>query len=78
MKCCFQVENERCDIMTIYEANSKLIKIGNAMIEEYGLKYYIVPRTTSEEINMKQYKQPYDDVESAYVSALRLSPNWNM
>lgn len=64
--------------MTIYEANSNLIKVGNAMIEEHGLKYYIVPRTTSEESNMEQYKQPYDDVESAYESALRLPKNWNM
>lgn len=29
--------NVRCDMMTIFEANSKLIEIGNVMIEEHGL-----------------------------------------
>lgn len=64
--------------MTIYEANSKLIKIGNAMIEEYGLKYYIVSRTTSEEPNIKQYKQPYDSVETAYEVAIQLPSNFGI
>lgn len=64
--------------MTIFEANSKLIKIGNAMIEEYGLQYYIVPRTTIKELNIERYKQPYDNVETAYDIALQLTPNFGM
>ncbi len=64
--------------MTIFEANSNLIKIGNAMIVEHELKYYIVPRTTIKEPNLDQYKQPYDDVKSAYDSALQLPKNWRI
>lgn len=64
--------------MTIYEANSKLIKSGNVMIEEHDLKYYIIPRTTSEEPNIKQYKQPYDNVETAYEVTVQLPSNFGM
>ncbi len=69
-------EKERCTVMTIYEANGRLIKVGNAIIEEHGLKYYIVPRTILEESNIELYKQPYDDVESAYNAAILLPKNW--
>ncbi len=65
-------------VMTIYEANSRLIEVGNAMIEEHGLKYYIVPRTILDESNIELYKQPYDDVESAYNAAILLPKNWSI
>lgn len=70
--------NVRCDMMTIFEANSKLIEIGNVMIEEHGLQYYIVPRTILKESNIELYKQSYDNVEAAYEVALQLPSNFGM
>lgn len=70
--------NGRYDTVTIYEANSKLIRIGNAMIEEHGLKYYIVPRTSSEEPNIEQCKQLYDNLETAYEVAMQLPSNFGI
>ena len=48
------------------------------MIEEHGLQYYIVPRTTLKESNIELYKQSYDNVEATYEVALQLPSNFGM
>lgn len=62
--------------MTIYEANNKLIRVGNAMIIDKGLRYFVVSRVTTE---INESCKEFSSVKDAYGYAEKL-PNdfsWN-
>lgn len=67
--------------MDIYEANKKLCRIGNAMIELITGKYYVVPRTTIKNYSMLEIQnefEGFDNVQQAYDYATKLQPDWHM
>ena len=65
--------------MDIYEANKKLCRIGNAMIELITSKYYVVPRTTIKPYSILKIQnvfESFDDVQQAYDYAIKLPSDW--
>lgn len=63
--------------MGINEANLKLIKIGNAVIDVWRCKYYVTPRTVKEILPIQNY-ECFKTVDDAYGYAIGLPSNWNM
>lgn len=67
--------------MDIYEANKKLCRIGNTMIELITGQYYVVPRTTIKPYSILEIQnefESFDDVQQAYDYAIKLQPDWYM
>ena len=71
----------RGNIMDIYEANKKLCRIGNAMIELITDKYYVVPRATIKPYSILEIQnefEGFDNVQQAYDYAIKLPSDWYM
>ena len=67
--------------MDIYEANKKLCRIGNAMIQLVTGQYYVVPRTTKKHYSILEIQnefEEFDDVQQAYEYATKLQPDWRI
>lgn len=67
--------------MDIYEANRRLCRIGNAMIEFVTGQHYVVPRTTVKSysfIEIQNEFECFDDVQQAYEYAIKLQTDWRM
>lgn len=62
--------------MNIYEANIKLIGIGNAMITGSTFNYYVVPRTTNYIPKQDYEYEWFGNVDDAYDYAVMLSIDW--
>ena len=65
--------------MDIYEANKKLCRIGNTMIELITGQYYVVPRTTIKPYSILEIQnefESFDDVQRAYDYAIKLPSDW--
>lgn len=65
--------------MDIYEANKKLCRIRNAMIELITGKYYVVPRTTIKPYSILEIQnefEDFDNVQQAYDYAIKLPSDW--
>ena len=70
-----------CVASNIYEANKKLCRIGNAMIELVAGQYYVIPRTTVKPYSFLEIQnefEGFDDVQRAYEYAIKLQPDWRM
>ena len=67
--------------MDIYEANKKLCRIGNAMIELITGRYYVVPRATIKPYSILEIQnefEGFDNVQQAYDYAIKLPSDWYM
>ena len=67
--------------MDIYEANKKLCRIGNAMIELVAEQFYVVPRTTRNPYSILEIQnefEGFDNVQQAYDYATKLQPDWRI
>lgn len=67
--------------MDIYEANRRLYRIGNAMIEFVTGQYYVVPRTIVKPYSFLAIQNEFEgfnDVQQAYEYAVKLQPDWRM
>lgn len=63
--------------MDIYEANNKLIRLGNAMITQDGTLYYVTPRTVKNIKSISNYES-FITVDEAFDYAEKLHSNWCM
>lgn len=63
--------------MNIYDANYELIKIGNAMVIKFGIRYYVTPRTVKTVKPATDY-ECFMTVDEAFNYAKNLPSNWCM
>lgn len=67
--------------MDVYEANNKLCRIVNAMIELITGQYYVIPRTTIKPYSILEIQnefEGFDNVQQAYDYAIILQPDWRI
>lgn len=67
--------------MDVYEANNKLCRIVNAMIELITGQYYVIPRTTIKPYSILEIQnefEGFDNVQQAYDYAIKLQPDWRI
>ena len=65
----------------IYEANRKLCRIGNALIELFTGQYYVEPRITRRMYSIIEIQNEFEcfnDVQQAYEYAIKLPSDWHM
>lgn len=63
--------------MDISEANYNLIKIGNCIVVQNGVEYYVIPRTTENLKSIYEYPR-FNEVKTAYEYALALPSCWGL